>query len=297
MSNTWYQGLVVGIDGSDESMAALDWAVRTADLYGAHLSAVATYAPPIAPDPGIGDPIGELRDQACRAAEKARARLAEQHPGGHDVEVVVVPGAAGYVLSHQPDTDNLVVVGRRGLGKLDRMLLGSTSSALAANAPGAVAVVPAGATTGDPGRIRVGVDRTDEPDALGAAFAEAAVRACRLEVLHVTGSDAISSALPEMDPVAASWREAAQADLADQVARWSEKYPQVSCTIVLRRGDRASALLQGLTPDDLLILGGRRHQPLMGRVLRSVPDAVLRAAPCTVLVVHTRRQAPAKALR
>lgn len=290
MSITWYDGIVVGVDGSAESLAALDWAARAADLHATHLTVVATYGVPITPDPGIGGLIGEMRAQARRAADAARTWLAAHHPG-RDAEVVVVSGDAAFELSRRSKTCGLVVVGRRGLGKFDRMVLGSTSSALAATAPGAVAVVPAGATTGDPGRIRVGVDRDDEPDVLGAAFAEAAVRGCALEVLHVTDNDAVSVALPEMDPVAASWREAAKADLADRVARWSEKYPRVTCTIVMRRGDPASVLRHGLTPDDLVVVGGRRHQPLMGRILRSVPDALLRAAPCPVVVVHAHHDA------
>lgn len=291
MSITWYDGIVVGVDGSAESLAALAWAARAADLHEARLTVVATYGVPITQDPGIGGLIGEMRDQAYRAAEAARTWLAEHRPGGQDAEVVVMSGDAAYELSRRSRTCGLVVVGRRGLGKFDRMVLGSTSSALAATAPGAVAVVPAGATPGDPRRIRVGVDRDDEPDVLGAAFAEAAVRGCTLEVLHVTDNDAISAALPEMDPVAASWREAAKADLADRVARWSEKYPQVTCTIVMRRGDPASVLRYGLAPDDLVVVGGRRHQPLMGRMLRSVPDALLRSAPCPVVVVHAHHDA------
>ncbi|WP_419707228.1 universal stress protein [Promicromonospora sp. NFX87] len=290
MSITWYDGVVVGVDGSAESLAALEWAARAARLHDTHLTAVVTYDVPVAQDPGIGGLIGELRDQARRAAEAARGWLAERHPE-QDAEVVIMAGDAAYELSRRSRTCGLVVVGRRSLGKFDRMVLGSTSSALAAIAPGAVAVVPAGATTGDPRRIRVGVDRDDEPDVLGAAFAEAAARDCTLEVLHVTDTDAVSAALPELDPVAASWREAAKADLADRVARWSEKYPQVTCTIVMRRGDPASVLRYGLTPEDLVVVGGRRHQPLMGRILRSIPDALLRSAPCPVVVVHAHHGA------
>jgi nucleotide-binding universal stress UspA family protein len=291
MTTTWHRGIVVGVDGSDESLAALDWAAHSADLHDARLTIVTTYLAP--PDPGIGDPVGEVRDAARRAAEAARTRLGPHDPGGREPRVVVAPGSAAHELSERSRTCDLVVVGRRGLGTFDRVLLGSTSAALAAAASGAVAVIPAGATTGDPRRIRVGVGGDDEPDVLGAAFAEASAREAALEVVHVTSTDPVSSALLEMDPVAASWRRAAQADLADRVARWSEKYPQVTCTIVIRRGDPAAVLLQGLTPDDFVVVGGRRHQRIMGRILRSVPDAVLRSAPCPVVVVHALHGAEA----
>ncbi|MFI8528264.1 universal stress protein [Promicromonospora sukumoe] len=293
MSIPWYQGIVVGVDGSQESLAALDWAARTANLHGVHLTVVVTYAVPITPDPGIGGLIGDLRDQAHAAAMAARARLGEQRPGEQGVEVVVVQGSAAHELGQRSRTGDLVVVGRRGLAAFDRAVLGSTSSELAATAPGTVAVVPAGATAGDPRRIRVGVGRKDEPDVLGVAFAEANVRDRSLEVLHVMDADPISARLLELDPVAASWREAATADLASRMARWSQKYPRVTCSIVLRRGDRPSVLLQDLTCDDLVVVGGRQHQPVMGRVLRSVSDAVLRSAPCTVVVVHAHQHAAA----
>jgi nucleotide-binding universal stress UspA family protein len=289
MSITWHRGVVVGVDGSSESLAAVDWAARAADLHDARLTVVATYSVPITPDPGIGDIPGEMRREAHRAAQTACDRIGPHRPGGRDVEQVVVAGNAAHVLSERSKSCDLVVVGRRGLGALGRMILGSTSSALAASAPGAVAVVPAGTTTSDPHRIRVGVDREDDPDVLGAAFAEAELRGCRLEVLHVIGTDPISSAFLEMDPVAASWHEAAKTDLADRVARWSEKHPRVTCSVTIQRGEPVPALLHGLTPDDLLVVGGRRHERILGRMLRSVPDAVLRAAPCPVIVVHTHR--------
>ncbi|MDR7381795.1 universal stress protein [Promicromonospora iranensis] len=292
MSITWYRGIVVGVDGSDESLAALDWAARAADLHDACLTAITTYITPMTPDPGIGNPVAQVRDDAERAAQAARARIGSRRPGNRDVEVLVLPGSAHHVLSQRSTTCDLVVVGRRGLGRLDRLLLGSTSAALAASAPGATVVVPAGATTGDPRRVRVGVDRNDEPDVLGAAFAEASARGCPLEVVHVSRTDPAASMLFEIEPFAQAWQEATNAGLADRVARWSEKYPRVTCTVTIRRGDRVPALLDDLTPDDLLVVGGRRHQPALGRMLGSVPDAVLRTAPCPVLVVHVRRPAP-----
>lgn len=289
MDSTWYRGIAVGVDGSDESLAALDWAAHTADIHGARLTVVAAYPLPTTLAPGYGDLASTAKDAARNAAQAAQIRLGRHRPGRRDVEVIVLPGSAAPALSQRSTTCDLVVVGRRGLGVLDRTLLGSTSSALAASASGAVAVVPAGATTGNPSRIRVGVGREEEPDVLGAAFAEAAVRGCPLEVLHVTGGGPAASMLPAMAPVGGTWRTAPAADLADQVVRWVEKYPKVTCTMVIRHGDPASALLHDLTPDDVVIVGGRRHSPATRRALHSVPDAVLRAAPCPVLVVHAHR--------
>ncbi|WP_419707243.1 universal stress protein [Promicromonospora sp. NFX87] len=289
MNNTWYRSVVVGVDGSDESLAALSWATVTADLHGARLVVVAAHPAEADADPAAAGLAEEARERAHRAARAARERLHGWRPGGRDIEIRVLPGSAARVLAAQSTTDDLVVVGRRGLRAFDRALLGSVSSALAAGAPGTIAVVPAGAATGEPRKIRVGVGPTDEPDVLGTAFAEADARGRPLEVLHVTGTDPISSALLDMDPVAASWHEAAAVDLADRLARWSDKYPTVTYTVVIRRGDPVTALVHGLVRNDLLVVGGRRHSAVAGRLLRSVPDSVVRGAPCPVLVVHAHR--------
>lgn len=289
MNNTWYRSVVVGVDGSDESLAALSWATVTADLHGARLAVVAAHPVEADADPAAAGLAEEARERAHSAARAARERLHGWRPGGRDIEIRVLPGSAARVLAAQSTTDDLVVVGRRGLRAFDRALLGSVSSALAAGAPGTIAVVPAGAATDEPRKIRVGVGPVDEPDVLGTAFAEADARGRPLEVLHVTGTDPISSALLDMDPVAASWHEAAAVDLADRLARWSDKYPTVIYTVVIRRGDPVATLLHGLVRNDLLVVGGRSHSAVAGRLLRSVPDSVVRGAPCPVLVVHAHR--------
>lgn len=289
MNNTWYRSVVVGVDGSDESLAALSWATVTADLHGARLAVVAAHPVEVDAEPAAAGLVEEARELAHHAARAARERLHGWRPGGRDIEIRVLPGSAARVLAAQSTADDLVVVGRRGLRAFDRALLGSVSSALAAGAPGTIAVVPAGAATDEPRKIRVGVGPVDEPDVLGTAFAEADARGRPLEVLHVTGTDPISSALLDMDPVAASWHEAAAVDLADRLARWSDKYPTVTYTVVIRRGDPIATLLHGLVRNDLLVVGGRSHSAVAGRLLRSVPDSVVRGAPCPVLVVHAHR--------
>ena len=288
-NNNWYRRVIVGVDGSDESLAALNWATLATDVHGARLVVVAAHPVSAEAGPETSSLIEEAHEEARHAARAARDRLGGWRPGGRDVETHVLPGSAARVLAEQSTNDDLVVVGRRGLGAFDRALLGSTSSALAAAARGTVAVVPSGAAADEPRRIRVGVGPTDEPDVLGTAFAEADARGRPLEVLHVTGTGPISSALLDMDPVAASWHEAAGVDLADRLARWSDKYPTVTYTVVIRRGDPVATLLHGLARNDILIVGGRSHSGVTGRLLRSVPDSVVRGAPCPVLVVHAHR--------
>jgi nucleotide-binding universal stress UspA family protein len=285
MRSNWYRGIVVGVDGSAESMAAVDWAALAADRHGARLTVLGAYVTPPGNLVSTVD-IADLRSDARYAVERSVARLNGALPGGRMVEERIVLGSPAYMLAQRSRSCDLVVVGRRGLGTWDRAVLGSVSGALAASAPGPVAVVPAGAGTGDPSRVVAGVSGDDAGPQLDMAFAEAQQRSCPLEVVHAFEPDPLS----ELGGPSAWRNDVVREDVADQVARWSDKYPTVSHTVAFRSGNAVDAILQQLGPDDLVVVGGRQHSPAVGHIRHSVPDAVLRQAPCPVIVVHEQRR-------
>ena len=140
--------IVVGVDGSDSSRAAASWAVTEARLRGGALQAVHTWEVPAIYGPvGIGFPYDtsglesaarELLDEVVDGA------LAEAGGGDDapDVERIVSPGGpAASILEAAADAD-LVVIGRRGLGGFQRLLLGSVSDHVARHAPCPVVVMP-----------------------------------------------------------------------------------------------------------------------------------------------------------
>ena len=133
--------VVVGVDGSPTSNAALDFAFEEAAARGAPLVAVHAWS----------DPRPTLADVASsdytRLEESERALLAEQltpwrhqHP---DVEVVsvVAHGKPTPALLEQGRQAQLLVVGSRGRGGFTGMLLGSTSHSLITHALCPVVVV------------------------------------------------------------------------------------------------------------------------------------------------------------
>ena len=285
MHNTWYQGIVVGVDGSAQSLAALDWAALTADRHEARLTVLAAYAtPPPNLAGAMGVSLADLRADARDAVERAVARLDGAWPGGHMVDQRIVHGAPASVLALRATSCDLIVVGRRGLGAWDRAVLGSVSGALAATAPGPVAVIPAGAGTADPHRVVVGVSTDDAGPQLELAFAEAQQRSCPLTVVHATEPDP-AGGLDFGEP-AARHEEAKRDGVYNQVSRWAAKYPAVSHTVTFRSGNAADALLEHVGPDDLVVVGGRPHSPTVGRIRYSIADAVLRRSPGPVIVVH-----------
>lgn len=285
MHNTWYRGIVVGVDGSMQSMAAVDWAALTADRHEARLTVLAAYETPPANMAGtMGVSLADLRAGARDAVERAVIRLDGAWPGGHMVDQRVVHGAPAPALALRSTSCDLVVVGRRGLGAWDRAVLGSVSGALAATAPGPVAVIPAGARTGDPRRVVVGVSTDDAGPQLDLAFAEAQQRSCPLTVVHTMEPDPAGSL--DLGGPDARREEAEREDVRHQVTRWAEKYPAVTQTVMFHSGNAVDAILEHVGPDDLVVVGGRPHSPTIGRIRYSVADAVLRRSPGPVIVAH-----------
>lgn len=287
MDNTWHKGIVVGIDGSSESLAALDWAVSAADRHKAQLTVLAAYETARDPMPGVQAELKDLRVAAEAAMRKVQNRLGVARPGGHPPEFELVASAAARALVRRSETAALVVVGRRGLGRVSRALLGSVSSSVVARAHSSVAVVPFEAGTGTPRRIVAGVDMPHEDDRiLEAAFAEAEACGCALEVVRAMDVSLLGDALREYDDSMTTERVSTQEALEQDVRRWSEKYPEVSVDLSVRTGPAATELVHDTSSDDLLVVGGRRHNRVAGRLLSSVTDRVVREAVCSILVVR-----------
>ncbi len=135
--------IVVGIDGSDHSLAALDVAVREARLRGARLEVVHAWTATavfagmeVAPPP---------RSEFRAAANQLLDQVVRDIPD--DVEVVcraLEGGVASTLIDASHDAD-LLVVGSRGRGGFAGLVLGSTSHQVTAHADCPVLVVPAGA--------------------------------------------------------------------------------------------------------------------------------------------------------
>lgn len=143
------QRIVVGVDGSDESIVACTWAVEEAARRGAELVAVIAWsAPAWFALEGGGAPeqerlAGELRDAAAATLDRVLEPVLGERPV--PVERQVVEGNAVEALLHAAHHADLLVVGARGLGGFRGLLLGSVSAQLLHHATCPVVVVPRGA--------------------------------------------------------------------------------------------------------------------------------------------------------
>jgi nucleotide-binding universal stress UspA family protein len=145
MSSESRELVVVGVDDSPESIAALSWAARYAGAVGATVRAVLAWHYPtavgtapvgVAPEP-IRDEVKQLmRDRLADAISKAfHGSAADQ------VETKIAYGHPAQVLLEESSDADLLVVGHRGRGAFTGMLVGSVSTHVVTHATCPVVVV------------------------------------------------------------------------------------------------------------------------------------------------------------
>ena len=139
-------GIVVGFDGSDSSLRALDWAVKEAALQHAPLTVLTVHQ--VVASHWTGNPVVYAEDlpeqeKARQAAEEALGKAVSQLSTGKPASATVraLSGlAAGALIDASGDAD-LLVVGSRGAGGFASLLMGSVSSQVVHHAACPVVVV------------------------------------------------------------------------------------------------------------------------------------------------------------
>lgn len=289
--------VIAAVDGSDDSLVALDWAfdaalVREAPLRVVHVRQYAAWAKPeVLP---AGRPVPEDDPVLDRVRRYLEARV--EWPA---TEYVALEGEPAAVLPELGTAAQLLVLGSRGRGGFASLLLGSNGLAAARDAACPVVVVPKpGREVHDgmpvePGpRVVVGL-QVDSPDeaTLSFAFAEAALRGARLQVvaayawpLHVwTAATAqIVPPSPDQDAVEAETRTLAEGLLAP----YGERHPEVRAETYVAPGDAAGHLVAASRDANLVVMGRHRRRLLApARMMGSVTHAVLLHAASPVAVV------------
>jgi nucleotide-binding universal stress UspA family protein len=133
--------LVVGVDGSAESVRALQWAARYAAAAGARIRAVLAwhYPPPIGPAP-VAEPA-EITLGIRQRMEELLTETVAAGASGSDVDQRVCEGYPAQVLLDQAKDADLLVVGARGHAVVSGMFLGSVSVRCVTHASCPVVVV------------------------------------------------------------------------------------------------------------------------------------------------------------
>jgi nucleotide-binding universal stress UspA family protein len=140
--------VVVGVDGSAESIGALRWAARYGAGCGATIRAVRAWHYPAAVGPGPSGrtPAAVTKEVEQERLAELREAIAEVYPDGppDSVQAQVAYGHSAEALIEQAEEADLLVVGRKGRGAFTGMLVGSVSMHCVTHAPCPVVVVRAG---------------------------------------------------------------------------------------------------------------------------------------------------------
>ncbi|MCX5367514.1 universal stress protein [Streptomyces sp. NBC_00124] len=282
--------VVVGVDGSEPSMRAADWAADEAARRGVPLRLV--YASlweqyegaQLAED--LGKPSGRLRaeDIVETAARRAHGRRPDLK-----ISTEVLAEEPEYVLVRESRNASLLVTGTRGRGGIAEALLGSVSLTVAGHAHCPMIVVrgshdnQAGSTTH--GRVVVGIGaKPAVSEALRFAFEEARRRGVQVEAVrawrcptHETTDHPLLAGEPARlhEQRAAEELEAALQDAPADVELHRRTV----------EGHTRTALVNASRDADLLVIGARRHHRHFGLQLGRVAHGVLHHSACPVAIV------------
>ncbi|WUD78201.1 universal stress protein [Streptomyces sp. NBC_00510] len=286
--------VVVGFDGSDPAVRALDVAAAEAHRRDTALRIVLGLP---WPDPGeVGFGLDADRERARGEAARtvldvAAARMEDRHPGlSVALEQAAEPAASALVRLGR--TAALTVVGTRGRGGFAGLLLGSVSLRVAAHTAGPLMVVRGEDTAARRGllhdKVLLGLEDESDAEAALFAFEEAGRRSARLRVLHTWTHPHIS--LGEW-PVSRGQDLASQARQHKELARFAvskvaERFPDVAVRVDSVPGHAAAALVEASRAADVLVVGAHRRETRpLGLHLGPVTHAVLHHAHCPVVLV------------
>lgn len=295
--------IVVGVDGSPSSRAALRWAVRQAALTGSAVDAVTAWRDPAA-YLGYGWLVAD--SSYAELAAKTLADTVENTKRGSNVSVrqLVVPGHPAAVLTEAARGADLLVVGRRGHGGFPGLLLGSVSQHCAQRSPCPAVIIPGSGDNwpaqgtdaggdlatrpfgGHEHRVVVGVDGSDSSKAaLSWAFRQARLTGAALEPV-IAWEFPANYGYPLPVPVDTDLEEFATEVVTRAVAGVSSPDEQVTISPKVAEGDAARVLLDASAGADLLAVGSRGHGGFAGTLLGSVSQHCAHHATVPVLIIR-----------
>jgi nucleotide-binding universal stress UspA family protein len=295
--------IVVGVDDSTSSREAVVYAAWEAERRGVPLRMVHGYVvptpclTPLAPLLDEQTLLASARDRLAQTAQVIRSRrprlpLESRAVGASGVEALVRESA----------TASLVVVGKPRQGGLARSPIGSVATQVVVNACCPVLVVPRSevvpAAIPGAGPVLVGVDGSTTSEAvLGFGFEQASARGVPLVAAHVwsvpelTGLSAVGGGVEwdcDRDQAQAQVQETAERTLAEALAGWQERYPEVTVRRWVIHSFGTARVLLDVAREisaGLLVAGSRGRGVVAGAVLGSVSQVLVSHAVAPVAVI------------
>jgi nucleotide-binding universal stress UspA family protein len=291
LSTATKYGVLVGVDGSALSDAAVRWAIREAAMRDAPITLMHVVQPVVASWP-VGPVQANItewqaanaQDVVERAGKTVSASVREATPLGVRTEIVHANILPALIDASKEAT--MVVVGAHGMGAVGRLLLGSVSNGLVQHAQCPVAVVHADEASAaeQNAPVLLGIDGSPASEAATAlAFDEASRRGVPLVALHAWSDVGVFPALG-MD-----WHEYESKGhevLAERLAGWQQQYPDVHVHRRLMCDQPAHWLIEQSRHAQLVVVGSHGRGGFAGMLLGSVSSAVAQRAKASVIVVR-----------
>jgi len=277
------RNIVVGTDGSENAAAAVRWAVDEGEIHGAAVEVVLAWSLLNQHHPDRSDHYDpDYGEDAARAA--LASWVAEDVGADAQVGQRVVCDVPVRALLEAGDAADLLVVGARGTGGFQGLLLGSVSDRVAQLANRPVAVLRGTAPVRH-GRVVVGIDGSARSlDALRWAAAEARVRDADLDVVHawqlpMMTSPPVHVLFEDYNAMEKSSRAILDRALADPALAGIKVNPHFTYD------SPARALLDRAADAGLIVAGTRGLGRVAGTLLGSVSRQLLHHAACPVVVI------------
>ena len=285
-----HPGVVVGVDGSPSSTMAVRWAAREATMRNVGLTLVHVSNPPaVWPAAPIPAEIYQRHREEARKVLADAIKVAEDSVEGNrpKIDSELLSAAPVPTLIDLSKEAHMMVVGCRGHDALQRTLLGSVSTGLLHHAHCPVAVIhdEAPILLG-PSQlpVLVGIDGSPASElATAIAFDEASFRGVDLLAVHAW-TDSDISRVPSMEW--ATQQSRAAEILAERLAGWQERYPDVTVHRRLVFDRPARHLLDESESAQLVVVGSHGRGGFAGTLLGSVSTAVVHAARIPVIVAR-----------
>lgn len=282
--------VVVGVDGSPTSDAALRWAVTEAQRAQQRLHVVHAQESEVVlhdrEQLGTKETAASGDQVLIAAMDVVRAMAPEVQLTLHSVT-----GFAPTTLIAASKLAQTVVVGSHGRSALPTALLGSVSHQVAIHSSCPVVVVRENGTQGvSGGDVVVGVDGSEASEpALAYAFAYASLTGSGLTAVHTWWWEPLEG-VSLGEPWIGDWTQIAAQErslVSELLAGRSQQYPDVRVTSHVVRGDPVIELLGRSAGARLLVVGSRGRGGFIGLLLGSVSRRILKRATCPVAVVRS----------
>lgn len=287
--------VVVGVDGSAGSDLAVRWAAEVAGRRGRTLHLlhgldIASLRSTMGSYDALVPSVMEMARTRAVATVDAARRLATEVAPGLQVTTEVSDASPGRLLTHLSKSAYLVVLGATGnAGTIAHF--GSTLLAVASHGHGSIVVVRDagdGAPIRHRGPVVAGIDGGPAAEAvLAAAFAEAAERNAELVAVHCRSNRHLDELLRTAGSRGAELEMPEDAVLAERLAGWQEKYPDVSVIRKVSSFGPIEVLETWSKSAQLIVVGSRGRGGFVGLLLGSTSNFLIQHAQCPVLVAHS----------